>query len=73
MCPLISGSIMDMFDNKLEGLIWGWRSVIIMGLLGPFLFGKALYNEARSITEFNSVNKENHLKIEKRTKAWSVL
>lgn len=51
MCPLVSGSIMDLFDDKIEGLIWGWRSVLIMGLFGPILFGKALYNEARDLAE----------------------
>lgn len=42
---------MDQFSDKIAGLVWGWRSVVIMGVIAPILFSKALYNEAHSEVE----------------------
>lgn len=74
---------MDQFDDKIVGLVWGWRSVVIMGVIAPILFSKALYNEAHSpFEDYDAIpiassplkNPVNNVpQSEKRTKAWSVL
>jgi len=61
LCPLVSGSIMDIFDDKLQGLIWGWRSVLMMAIIAPFFFLKALYNEAKFMSQEDYENQPDNL------------
>lgn len=63
---------MDQFQDKLAGLVWGWRSIVIMGIVAPFLFCKALYSEASNPyldeDEEEEIKKINKMKEKTQTK-----
>ncbi|EGR30534.1 major facilitator superfamily protein, putative [Ichthyophthirius multifiliis] len=67
LCPLLSGWIMDRFEDKNQGLVWGWRSVLCVGLITPFFFVTALRNEMKNIE-----NQEFEYIVEKRKKAYTI-